>query len=1288
MRQSTVFNTPTKREPIRVSAFGLIFLAGGFLFTTTLSAQSGPRPGANNPAGSPNKLTLFPDESVFSFSPDGNGAAKDIVTRFYRTGNSGAQLSLEDVSSLNVSNNRTAIAAASGRIFDPGRASVVSVQRTPATSQLQMTVYDNYNSVTPMIVGNDLADRTGSSTADQVTVATGDLDKALDSNYNYHDEVAVVYQSQASPPNQIKVTVFNFANWTSGNQQVPQATIRPSSNWGVFLGGPDVSVGAAIGDFEGDGRNELVVGWVSPGALCFSWFRYTSDGHGGGSLQTIANNACEANPSIKGTLSLQAGDFNGDGKDELAVGYMLGNTPTLEVRSPRGLVFQRDGGVSLPNVPSGGVVKIQVAAGQFIYNPSTNPSIKFGQEQLAVAWNDSASEAVDIQLYSVSSDLRTFTRIGNTAYAKASPEWFGVPSYLFSLAAGGFAGTNGPGPTASLALSVWTQNTVTSGVYWIRTIAADSSGLTFKGLRTFATGDVDYYYRVPVVAVDWDGKSVFLGAPAHITLQNAVSTDYIVEEPPKHSFWDGTKIANVSNFADNNVSFSYTAGQTDSSTSQDQATWSNGTSTSLSAGATFGYSKNFLLGSASAQASVDITKKGSSVYNEDKNSYNSQYGSRTFAITSRTDHDDYLYGRLQTTDIWRFRIYAISQSTPQLNNFYEVVFPGPVVRYNGGGLGFDWYQPVHENGNILTYPQWLGTASNNPVDLGSFADSNGNSITAPLVSSSQWAFDGTSGTQTLSLSNAGGSGHSITYGHDLASSLDINTSIQVSAEIGGFTGEVRTSGSVEFSNNSSWSNTKTSDTTTTTETTATLNRKAGNSSQAYQFYPLVYITKDGTFKMSFDVNNPASTSNSGSSYWSAIYGHTPDPALNLPYRFTPGSSSGWLPNDVSKRKQLRGLFFRKTSLNSMTSSYDLLRNAAVDGDQVRIELRVYNESTGQGADNITVSFQKIAYDSSKDNEICTTPINAGVSGGQLCPASARTDIGQTTLAHLDPLQFTCVTGIDDPGTTGCANTPVFINWNTTGSGPATAGATGEYRIYVVLQPSNPSELYGLDGTPVAIQSITNGSPIMVTTAGPHGLHTGDYITLGAPGLHFPQTTRNIFQVTYVNDTTVNLNGTTDVPGSYLGGGTVTLLNPGENDEGYYRFEVQNKPAQNPTPSAGPSDSLAQDSLQALDPRTGELISGNSLIGNALVVNLNQPMQIRIGVFSSAPHPDGETLLLFDGNPANGAPAIASQLVHPGDNNGQGAYAWFDWTPATPGTHNLYTQLLSGQGTSMLPVLVK
>lgn len=1353
-----------KRRPRSPLLLFQLLLCGAALAGGLAAQATGPQPGANDPMSSPKKLTLFPDQEIFSFSPDpANG---NVDMNLYRT-DGDTSLSLNGRDSVGNRSNPNPIVAASGRVLSPVNgifyANVAYAQRDLGTSQIEINVMGNKQSAKPVII-SDLADRgSGQYDTDNMAIATGDLDKAVGYNGHYHDEVAVAYESSSGV---YKLAVLNFTRWADKNPPPKIATINindTDDSADPNLHSCDIPIGVAIGDFDGDGNNEVAVAINHPHSIGISIFGYVSDGAGGGTLGskntfqfnlpsslyvagTTQGSATDQIFGAQKVISIHAADLNGDGADELAIGYVLeGNHPSFSIDYiPALSAIQLDGKFNLAqsstvymptvfDLPNKALANagVQVTTGQLLFNPTgannKRSPAPLGQHQVAIAWNDNLNYAIDIQAYYVSSDLQ-LTLIGDTPgdtyYVALDPTVSAAATQQLSLVAGGFMGdANFSQPTASLALSaLMPSSDGSSGFYLIQTIAVDWTGLSLANQSSLTT-QYDELYRVPLVAVDWDGKSIYLGAPTHLTVQNAVSTDYILEEPPKHSFWDETQVANVSNYDSNFVSFSDTSGNTSSTKSTDQTNTTTGSSSSTTVGATASVETGGLLYKEKQTFSASETTAYNTEYDQGKSSYDSQYGTRNFAITSQTNEDDYLYGRLQTTDVWRYPIYGLTQTnTDTTYNYYDIMFPGPTIDFNGGGLGFDWYQPIHENGNILTYPQPYNSTYNYPPDLGSYTDVNGNSVTAPLVPISQWAFDGTSGTEVLALSTENGNGQSLDYTHKKSESQDVKTSLTVSAEAEVFgtdaSAEASFSTDSSTSSSSSWGNATTADNTTTTNANITLNKESGDPSQSYQFDPIVYITQDGTYKMSFVVPNPASPSNvSGSNFWASTYGSAADPALNLPSRFLATYSdtnvqNGWQANTVSTRKQMRGLFFRKATLNPVTQNYDLIGDAPVAGESVRIEARIYNESTAQGVDNVTVKFQAIPYDSSNDNEICNAPINAGIAGGQLCPASARTDIGQTVVAHLDPLQFTCLTGTDDPQITGCNNNSAFITWDTTNFGPS--AGLNEYRIYVVLVPADTNDKYGLDGAPVPIQSMnTNSTPMEVTTATPHGLHTGQYVTMGTPGLQLSAESYNIFQVTYVDDTHFTLNGTTDVAGTYSGGGTVTPMNPGENNEGYRRIDVQSattsqtesssvqsaayvpeavSDVQSTTTSKVESsiqspgrmrkalkvkfdDFLTSSSLQAVNFRSRRATVVNHLTTEGVTAHVNRPLRIRVGVFSSIAHPDGTTLLLFDGNPTEGAPAIASQQVHPGNNGGKGTYIWFDWMPKTTGTHHLYTKLL-------------
>lgn len=1299
------------------------------IFTVGLAAQTGPQPGATDPIGSTEHLTLFPDDEVVAFEP--GQTANTLQQCIYRTDQN--KLKLGQPVCTSVANLQNPMVAASGRILDPSHESVVTAQRNGASTQIVLSITDPKVPSVPQNVldSSALADRTLVGT-DAIAIAVGDVDKLQDSSYNYHDEVVVAYLTQNGA---VAVEVANYGNSPDGSDPKNRilGVARPAVDQLVQDDNP---LAVAIGDFDGDGNNEIAVTLAANDGIHVFLYRVVVDANnpsiGTEQLNLVSSFTLALPGGINGetvqmlaTNSTVADDLNGDGIEELAIGVVFqtkkDSLSPADAAWPFIYHVTLDSNLNLKssdtvsNIPAAAqapppsfahytvpFVKIQLATGQFLFNP---PAIPFGQHQLIAAWNYyNPAEyigQINLQLLSASSGSPALTPVGSLL--ESALPVVDTNGASFSLAAGGFTGnSNIQSPTSEVSIA----SRADGSNYYLATFQPSASGVTQADISKTANSPYDSLAPLPVVAADWAGQSVYLGAPAHITIENAISTDYILEEPPKHSYWDGTQVNTISNYDSNNVSFSYAEGSTSSTKSTDHSNWTIGGSVAVSAGETAEVNEDAFLAKTDEQESVDVSVKASYQYNQDSTSYNSSYSGRNFTIGSATDHDDTISGRLQTIDVWRYRIYGLTQTDPNTNTFYDIMLPGPVTPFYGAGMDFDWYQPIHENGNILTYPQAFNSSGGNPPDVGSWTDpGSGQVYTGVLIPIANWFFDGNTGSESIALNQGSATGNSFDYSHTLSESADVKASASAKIEVGGASAEGRISGEVSFNNSNSWGTATTNDNTTSTQTTISLTKGSMPADEGYEFDPITYVTQDGTFKMSFIVPNPAG-SGPGAQFWASQYGSAPDPALNLPHRFQPtysdttNAQNGWALNTTSSaRKKIRGLFFRQCyagpgsqpgqcAPDPVTQDYPFLNSAAVTGNLVRLEARVYNESTAMQANNITVQFQEIPYDSASDNEVCDAPINAGLAGGQICPASARTVIGQTTIGKLGPLQFTCLSGTDDPTITGCNPQSVFINWDTTKYGPsAGSSATNSYRIYVVLIPGDPKELYGSDGVPESIQNMTNATPITVTTANPHNLHTGDYVAIAETGLQLPDDTNHIFQVTAVDGYNFTLNGTTDVAGTYSGDATFTPINPGENDEGYAEFDIQGA-----STSLGAvlgqqfDDYLNGNSLQAIDLHTDKLTNGT------VTAYQNRPVRLRVGVFSSVAHPEGVNLLLFDGDPAQGAPAIASQLVHPGNNGGNGTDVWFNWTPATTGTHHLYAKLLEsgndakiGNATSMLQV---
>ena len=106
----------------------------------------------------------------------------------------------------------------------------------------------------------------------------------------------------------------------------------------------------------------------------------------------------------------------------------------------------------------------------------------------------------------------------------------------------------------------------------------------------------------------------------------------------------------------------------------------------------------------------------------------------------------------------------------------------------------------------------------------------------------------------------------------------------------------------------------------------------------------------------------------------------------------------------------------------------------------------------------------------------------------------------------------------------------------------------------------------------------------------------------------------------------------------------------------------------------PHDYLDDDSLEAI----GSQGTPGLQASRATAIQ-NVAMQLRFTVHSDAVHNDAADMLLFDGDPATGVPALADKVIHPGSHGADGTSVWLSWTPTTTGSHHLYAVLLESSG---------
>ena len=1043
-------------------------------------------------------------------------------------------------------------------------------------------------------------------------------------------------------------------------------------------------ISVTVGDFDADGVMEIATSVVSPGEtfvgeLALATYRYTNDGRGNVQLTQAYTNFDYANgfarrqpgvPALANKYAmLAAGDFNDDGRDEIMLGYpdaaLDGSTTArvlsfaiddkLQVGSLLGSIALGDAtshvtdvfGVNPKFADSGWV---QIKAGLFKWDPLNGYTTR--RRQLAVIFGNSFPVFGLVELpLNPDGTIRWVDNPGGGLNAGGGgpydvsccvglgPQFFvgrqdsGVSieypdvREAYTITAGKFGGYDPQQPNWHFAILLpFLDPLPFSNLNYGLAVYKYSGGLSvppvqvLPGLsyhRTTAFGNM------AVAGLDLDGKSLRLGAPVHLTLDNIVRTDAMIQEPPKHVYYEPTtgEIVNVSRCDDFTVEMKDSTGTDFASTSTDTSSWNIGGSVAVSGGATISSGVDADLFVVKEQFDIDVTAKGSYDYNERKGSYNASYGSREVTITGRTDHDDWTQGRTQSIDIWRYRVFGATNPDPQAPNaFYDLVMPGPAQAFAQSASNADWYQPVHENGNLLSYPA-VTISPFTPPDIGSFTipcpigvpnpsppchtDDNGANVQTLVgqpLSTISIGYGGTPTLYELNYSFGSGQGSSFSNEHTLSGSLDIKTSIKGDVDFPiGERGELRLSGDVELHSGGSWGKSKTSDNTTTQSKGITLNVPSGDLSRGYNFSSVFYTTQDGTIKVAHAVDVLGSAT--GREFWLSKYGGQPDPALNLPNRFSASTGQNtlcqivWEPNTGSSRKHMRGFSLRKPQLNPKTNDFDLLGSSTVKaGDQVRVEANVYNYSTGVAVNDLLVSFQAIGYRSQDDTELpfATCPNNAPVTRG-------RCEIGHTTIPLINAWPD------------NVANAAIV--WDTTLFGSAVPDAMADYRIYVVLDPNDAIvEKYDTEDPSKAYPCVnSDGNPC--------------------------------------------LNGTPLPPG----------LDPGQNNEGFgYVTVAHASVAATPLAALDADVSLRADAIAARD-------ASGSIRTTDVSARVNQPLPLRFTVHSDRSHEAIGHLLVYDGDPAQGGQTIASKLVHTGNVNG--ASVWFDWTPRTAGEHHIFAKLL-------------
>jgi hypothetical protein len=1080
------------------------------------------------------------------------------------------------------------------------------------------------------------------------------------------NEIAVLWQGGGCPaspttPPCLSAPHLSMLRYTNDGRNrtlaVLQADVPLPAAMAAGSPAPQMGFQTAVDDFDGQGRDQLAVSYVEQGA----------------------------------TLAV--------------LGFVRGD-PQFTVDRFGAVTDDFTGKVYCPAAGcSGGAGRLlpQLTSGLLWYDPAGG--YELNRRQLAQAalqsWTSGSGGQLGLQVYDVRFDASTCVQnqppcpltvvnlLGQNGTVVATFEDSTgsavIPSV--SLAAGSFQGLilNPSSPSqVPWALAVGVSGLIgnntqaSASVSYYRVGAGIAPGL-FPITQLFQSDQEQAATAPRVLAYDPAGASLALGAPLVFTFADHQVATYILQDPPKHMDWippqptatprpgltatpgptatlargSWVNVDRSSTFTLDVTQDKTTAYTSQSTTGSD---WTIGGSVTVNVTAS---TEEGLGPIANAGGGLDASASVGDQNDINSSSYNQGGSSHTLSVTGSTVDDDYLAGTQRSWTVYRYpilgRALRDTQGRPVLGpngqpqyGFYEITLPGHTTAIpTGGGLAFgDWYQPVHQNGIALSYPQIdqstglvpvatpgagvtppSGAAVLGPGVTLVGSDDNGTKplvvLPQPLVNTA-YSVGNTGETVQLQISGTTGSGDSTNTNNTLSESADVD----VGASGGLFLGVAEVSAcadvDLKFNNSNSWSTLKTGSNSTTSTNTFTLTQDAAaQPNYGYAAATAYYTDPSGVYRVQHAVDMLYSTD--AGPEWKTHYGGRPDPALNLPNRMvmTYNSSDGktdipnW--NDSDSRQFIRGFFvLRPDAANGGGASGSLAAGAPfgypTDGDTVQLQVRVHNYSLDTPALAVPVEFWAIPRDAHDEND-----------------TGSPFQLGAVTLDSIPPLGWV----------------PANFLWGTAGMAPTGAQ---NYRIFVIVarnDAKNPNDPWNN-----VIHAWADRYDDPATVDGT------------------PSTARLIEPFT----------------------GQPEVLEAGQYKQGRFLVTINSKPAAPaPLAAARPSTALRFGSrgLSVTTPDDRAAARGAAATAGGATADRVHEVRVHLAAAATAlgnsychDNNNSATLMVFEGDPAQGGTLVGMRRVRGLAGSGPaGRSVTLPWTPRTAGRRQLVAHLYGSTAAS-------
>lgn len=673
------------------------------------------------------------------------------------------------------------------------------------------------------------------------------------------------------------------------------------------------SVGAAMGDLDGDGTDELAVMHGNTPALHQNSRLYLDvyklvngelkkfvTGEIVGYGPKMAANSAPA-------IEMATGDLDGDGTDELVwCAPDQGNSEKLWLvvhKWPHG-----SGGATLTGIGDKHAVDLYSLTGSWLLNKSF---IHFSMDTGRFIYPE--RESLEKQIGIVC--------MGNGSSGKANLDW-------------GFF--------------TWDKD----------------SSFQILGKGTQSDGAMASNLVPSIVATDLNQESMVLGDPSGFTVYDNVDPLFVVQAPPRH--WDEV----ISSDGESLLLDAFSGLKGYSTTVDRKTSTSHGESTTEASSGHFGASVEYTLSKKRLiRTPIPLFKAGIE-YGYDEVNENTSGNTTTITtdLQAMAQYDDQLYYRVNTLEVWRYPVlYPESEATvtdgdETYRNFVQFVVPKVVQSTFSptAGREVDWYNPYHNSLNLFSYPRKLEDTQDFPRGADSkeeddfWKDQNG-VILARSTGQTMGNVDSTTFGFTANITEHEEALHSIRH--------------TISPHLGGFPGwgvvfghslAINAGGDACFGTDSVTTSDQSNLQGISVAWPGAANYASPSgltpSEQQFTADAAIYTGDSGSVAVAYAVTR---LKKAYSRIWgsSSPYSMTADPALNLPRQWVMNSGN-WqknpFPGDASRLRGLRFSGGTEIDVNGINGHI-----IPID-TEVTTQLRIYNYSfVRTDPVTVTLSFQPI-----------------------------------------------------------------------------------------------------------------------------------------------------------------------------------------------------------------------------------------------------------------------------------------------------------------------------------------